>query len=201
MRTHAEPHTVAREVETAVAIGTDRPGPDVAIRRRWPTDDVAVEPGNLSGVQLPIDDQLPRASHDRRPYVRAPTPGVPEAASSSPTGQAAAAAEELPLWCAIRGTAEQCRAPLQLTLDRDPHARNGAGVRAQLLQRVVDMREGRRIPVADAAGVPLPVHHDVRLILCAAHLSSPASGRGRVWLGGVWVGDPCGLATYLTAAA
>ena len=65
MRTHTEPHTVAREIETAVTIGTDRPGPDVAIRRRWPTDDVAMKPGNLSGVQQPINNQLSRASQGR----------------------------------------------------------------------------------------------------------------------------------------
>lgn len=49
----------------AVAIGADRSGPDVAVRRRWPADNVAVKPGDLSGVQLPINDQLARTSHDR----------------------------------------------------------------------------------------------------------------------------------------
>nr|ABP45271.1 hypothetical protein Mflv_2794 [Mycolicibacterium gilvum PYR-GCK] len=101
MRTHTEPHTVARKIETAVTIGTDRPRPNVAIRRRWPTDDVAVEPGNLSGVQHPINDQLSRASQGRRPYVRAPTPGLSRAACGVPTDRAAAAFQELPLRCAI----------------------------------------------------------------------------------------------------
>lgn len=99
--THREPHTVAREIETAVTIGTDRPGPDVLIRRRWPTDDVAVEPGNLSGVQQPINDQLSRSSHGRQPYVRALTQGLSRAACSVPTDRAATAFEEPPLRCAI----------------------------------------------------------------------------------------------------
>lgn len=63
------------------------------------------------------------------------------------------------------------------------------------------MREGRRIPGAEAARVLLPWPHDVRLIHRAAHQSSPASGRGRVGLVGPRVGDTSGIATNLAATA
>ena len=58
-------HLMQLRSVAAVAIGADRSGPNVAVRRRWPADNVAVKPGDLSGVQLPINDQLARTSHDR----------------------------------------------------------------------------------------------------------------------------------------
>lgn len=82
-----------------------------------------------------------------------------------------------------------------------PPGAQGAGVCAQLPQRIVAMREARRIASAEAARVPLAVQHNVRLMLRAAHLSSPASGRGRVGLDGARVGDTARFATYLTATA
>ena len=48
-----------------LAIGADRAGPDVAIRSRWPADNMAVKARDLGSVHTPLNHQLSRASHGR----------------------------------------------------------------------------------------------------------------------------------------
>lgn len=54
IRTHPEPHAVAREVEPALAVLPDRTGHMSQSEGFWPADDVNLEARNLGGMQLPI---------------------------------------------------------------------------------------------------------------------------------------------------